>query len=906
MPKRRPSIKYLLALLLSILPLVTSALLTPHNAYETTRLRRPVFRITTLQSSRQDSLSKSTATSNPLPPYFDERRRRKGGNSFRTQSQPNSKFSNTGPHEAKKRNAETFTIPDTFPMLSEVLHGKPFNDTLVTELRQVGHQTAPLAVSNENIFRTRAQNTAKQSKSEQETINQSQSVSDRIPWKAGYYTSIKTQRRIQRAAFDEQHLSSHQTSSSTRAMRVLQAFWSIPPERCNAANLVCALTLSAKLLSPRSSDKNQVASALFRKLFFQTADVLQQLVRDDQLSSRQLCNVIWAIGKHADRYPELLPPPVVQIALSAEHVRGRAEKWDLRSPNNSNGDPSKRLDETIDAIADRLTTLLQSDTRLIKEAELCMASWAYGILRPRNRPPGWKHGPRMGQVPEGSFSSASPSAFSSSSPDLIQFESWIQDDTDEPEDGVESDNVTGLLFDAVAYALAGQNRIRRCKWSEMANVAWAFASHGRSSSVESQNLLMSIADEATRRLRQGGEPVLSRDIAQIAWSIGTLQSDNFRLGDGLVRFMDAVKNTISDISPKPRRPFEKWSSADIVQVVLALAHARIDDLEILHELYDEAAKRLAAPYDEDRTPTVIRKSFRTWEISILLWAQARLYLTPSLGAMFDKFTKLAIERIATIARGTSTLEEAGMGSQEGANIAWSLTVLQESDSPDARYILARIFEDASTSCRTTGVMHLEHAHQLWQAIFLLEEECPGAVQNVSPWFYENLRSKWNLEKARRKESSARHRALSQTLSLMGVSHKNEHDEDIDVAIVLKSDAVWTHESDCDGRRDAGVKVAVEFDGPNHFTRTRETEDGSKPPPPRPLGHTVLKYRLLKKQGWTVVRVPYYEFDKIPFWASMERQRYLQRLLKTHGNLRFSQIDVSEYKAQVSNRKSRFD
>ena len=82
--------------------------------------------------------------------------------------------------------------------------------------------------------------------------------------------------------------------------------------------------------------------------------------------------------------------------------------------------------------------------------------------------------------------------------------------------------------------------------------------------------------------------------------------------------------------------------------------------------------------------------------------------------------------------------------------------------------------------------------------------------------------------------------------------------------------------------------------------------GEKKNPPRALGHTVLKYRLLKKQGWTVVRVPYYEFDRIPFWASMERQRYLQRKLKTHANIRFSGVDKSEYKAPTPNKQSRFD
>ena len=89
-------------------------------------------------------------------------------------------------------------------------------------------------------------------------------------------------------------------------------------------------------------------------------------------------------------------------------------------------------------------------------------------------------------------------------------------------------------------------------------------------------------------------------------------------------------------------------------------------------------------------------------------------------------------------------------------------------------------------------------------------------------------------------------------------------------------------------------------------RKRISSTRGKGDPPRALGHTVLKYKLLKKQGWTVVRIPYYEFDRIPFWASMERQRYLQRKLKTHANIRFSVIDVSEYKAPVPNKQSRFD
>jgi hypothetical protein len=50
-------------------------------------------------------------------------------------------------------------------------------------------------------------------------------------------------------------------------------------------------------------------------------------------------------------------------------------------------------------------------------------------------------------------------------------------------------------------------------------------------------LLLGLAEEARRRLKDGGESsqgLLIRDIAQLVWALGTLQADNFRLADDLV------------------------------------------------------------------------------------------------------------------------------------------------------------------------------------------------------------------------------------------------------------------------------------------------------------------------------------------------------------------------------------
>ena len=211
------------------------------------------------------------------------------------------------------------------------------------------------------------------------------------------------------------------------------------------------------------------------------------------------------------------------------------------------------------------------------------------------------------------------------------------------------------------------------------------------------------------------------------------------------------------------------------------------------------------------------------------------------------------------------MEDIGIGPQEQANLAWSSTDLEKYHSREATHLLKGIFQEASASSEKRHIIQLEHPHQLWQVLFILEQDCPLAVEKVPRWFRDYLQEKWSAEKARRKKSSARHRSLSDTLTLMNVAQLNEHDEDIGVAIVLKDEASWTHQM---RRGDSnGYKVAVEFDGPNHFTRDTVNPNGEKLTL-RALGHTVLKYRLLKREGWTVVRVPYNEFDKIPFWASM--------------------------------------
>ena len=360
------------------------------------------------------------------------------------------------------------------------------------------------------------------------------------PWKAGYYTSLKSQKRIKNAA-----ISTRRRPPVERASHVLTTFLSIPPERCNAANLVCALTLSAKAMSSgghhttststtRMRSKNKKKQ--FRTLLYQTLDILGQLLAEKALSVRQLCNAVWAIAKHADRDDDLLPAMATEKApLSTETVVGQAETWDLRKDLFADS-PSHAVDLMIDQIAMELTTILEQDSRLAKEGELCMACWAFGVLRKRRRPPGWKNGPQLGQLPRESVRERRSKE--KVDLNLIRFEQWSTDDRDEYVNFGELP-ATDILFNKIGETLleplhsnGGFDeaedvplRIQKCQWNELANLAWAFATHGSSCSHFSQELMLEVAHETSRRLKLGTEKTpLSRDLAQMIWALGDAPS----------------------------------------------------------------------------------------------------------------------------------------------------------------------------------------------------------------------------------------------------------------------------------------------------------------------------------------------------------------------------------------------
>jgi len=957
------------------------------------------------------------------------------------------------------------------------------------------------------------------------TETETETETETKPWRAKYASSRRTHARIKHAAERTCHSLSknhdkHRKFPYTpiqRATFILMALHNTPPQQCNECNLIHALTLTARVLPQECRNNNNnknnfnfntflnqnnnntnnsissssskhtgtkfiSSSSTFNSLWTKTLSILNDLLNDDRLTTRQLCNASWAIAKISQTHYQ--PTPKSDYSFNNLPQDNQImEKWDLRihskviiqeqqnstslieEPLHKNISDIKQREhvlvmQAMENIAVRLIQKLNQQLQVeegtcshqtenhfgrlhhIKQAksaakvgELCMASWAFTSLSgPRTRPAGWDSPPRIAhdqnyshqdlltkysakddnnvaiyqqlndysnkdqeQNKNHKYDKLSPSTTIISKGSILYHDSTLLSSSFlDP-----SAHIIDELFDVIALILiqSQTNMVEQCNWKELSIFLWSYAHSGNPHTQSFQKLINSLTHKAIERLRMNSyqqvhlqtkagklrtkvqrdeetkqrqihHQFLPRDISQIAWALGILQSDDHHLSDLLVTFVDALSTFVIN-SYRPRtnnafsmeqnystRPLGHWQSADLVQLALSLAHGRIDDQKLLESIFNEACISLSEEKNGARKNSVVghyrHKQFLSWEISTLLWVQAKLHLTAPSGNnssfhlnkslneknVYSLFPTIAseilLQRIksmhhAKFGTNNDTLSKSlllqthfqhiGLGVQELSNIAWSLTVLDVSTDESDLYpvaLLKNIFHSISHSydearCKPSAnppfIISVEHAHQLWQALFLSDRKINPNSTSVE--FESFLRQRWCEEKDRKKTSSARHKSLSNTLKLMGVRHLNEHDEDIDVAIVLKSDSEWTHSAqkiDGDILRgaDNGThrKVAVEFDGPHHFTRPNIHDKNNQEL--RALGHTVLKYRLLKKQGWTVVRVPYYEYDKIPFWASMERQRYLQRLLKTHANIRFSSVDVSEYKAPVANRRSRFD
>jgi hypothetical protein len=182
-----------------------------------------------------------------------------------------------------------------------------------------------------------------------------------------------------------------------------------------------------------------------------------------------------------------------------------------------------------------------------------------------------------------------------------------------------------------------------------------------------------------------------------------------------------------------------------------------------------------------------------------------------------------------------------------ANTIWGLASLGWQASSELRRVFQQLVDAFSHEC---GPVQLSKAHlsQLLQAH--LASQFLGLGLITLPALILEVAVKTYREEARKVTVSNGHGEVGESLRRLGIPHELE---------CITSDGLYSIDLAIVDRR-----IALEFDGPSHFTRNTL----------EPLGHTRLRDRLLSAMGWHVVSIPFFEWDRLH--QTEQRDAYVER------------------------------
>jgi hypothetical protein len=194
-----------------------------------------------------------------------------------------------------------------------------------------------------------------------------------------------------------------------------------------------------------------------------------------------------------------------------------------------------------------------------------------------------------------------------------------------------------------------------------------------------------------------------------------------------------------------------------------------------------------------------------------------------------------------------------MNAQDVANTIWGLATLGWQASSDAAAVFQQLV-DALHHERGHGRLGTVHLSQLLQAHLASQFLGLGLITLAASMLEVAVQAYRQV--ARTVTVSNGQREVGESLRRLGISHELEY---------ITADGLFSIDLAILDRR-----IALEFDGPSHFT-TNTLE---------PLGHTRLRSRLLSAMGWRVVSIPFFEWARLH--RTEQRDAYVER--RVHRSL----------------------
>lgn len=246
------------------------------------------------------------------------------------------------------------------------------------------------------------------------------------------------------------------------------------------------------------------------------------------------------------------------------------------------------------------------------------------------------------------------------------------------------------------------------------------------------------------------------------------------------------------------------------------------------------------PRITEAMPSIV-PSMTSQELANSLWAYARFAYHP--GRVMATF-------LAVIERRTDEFEGQGC-----TNSLWALAVLKATHSAAFVGLLQRYVQLE----RTSNMFGELQYNQVLQAVLLAQFEARGGRVAWRPEvdlpedLVDRALNAWASQQTST-QLSGFHLDVSEGLVRLGIAHGIEY---LVARNLLSIDIAVTTE---------GRQIAIEVDGPFHFPVNART----------PLGHTMIRRRLLRAAGWTVVSIPWYEWFAMQTWE--DRLQYLAEIL----------------------------
>jgi len=192
------------------------------------------------------------------------------------------------------------------------------------------------------------------------------------------------------------------------------------------------------------------------------------------------------------------------------------------------------------------------------------------------------------------------------------------------------------------------------------------------------------------------------------------------------------------------------------------------------------------------------------------------------------------------------------GTQGLANLCWSAAVL------DLQQYAPQVLELAAACSTVWSAMQPEELRQLYQVhMWLIDSQVSGGLSGVlTPQQLQQCRKEWELRLAAIAKASMLQQQVFAALQQLPPGTFRQQ------PVMEQRTADGAFSIDIAVTTAAGSQVAIEVDGPSHFLRPDNTLDG----------RTQSRNKALAARGWSVVTVPYFEWNGLQ--PGQQQQAYL--------------------------------